>query len=53
MLHLGAMTKQDKPPQQGRSFGDNAPQPARTLRDWLDHLEAPTGSRARARRWLA
>jgi 2,5-furandicarboxylate decarboxylase 1 len=40
MLHLGAMTKQDKPPQQGRSFGDNAPQPTRTLRDWLDHLEA-------------
>jgi 2,5-furandicarboxylate decarboxylase 1 len=34
------MTKHDMPTQPGRSFGDNAPQPVRTLRDWLDHLEA-------------
>jgi 2,5-furandicarboxylate decarboxylase 1 len=40
MLHLPAMTKHDMPTQSGRSFGDNAPQPVRTLRDWLDHLEA-------------
>jgi 2,5-furandicarboxylate decarboxylase 1 len=40
MLHLPAMTKHDMLTQSGRSFGDNAPQPVRTLRDWLDHLEA-------------
>jgi 2,5-furandicarboxylate decarboxylase 1 len=40
MLHLPAMTKHDMPAQTGRGFGDNAPQPVRTLRDWLDHLEA-------------
>lgn len=34
------MTKHDMPTQSGRSFGDNAPQPVRTLREWLDHLEA-------------
>jgi 2,5-furandicarboxylate decarboxylase 1 len=40
MLHFPAMTKHDMLTQSGRSFGDNAPQPVRTLRDWLDHLEA-------------
>ncbi|HZO46042.1 MAG TPA: UbiD family decarboxylase [Xanthobacteraceae bacterium] len=28
------------PAPSGRNFGDNAPQPVRSLRDWLDHLEA-------------
>jgi 2,5-furandicarboxylate decarboxylase 1 len=28
------------PPQAVRTHGDNAPQPVRTLRDWLDHLAA-------------
>jgi 2,5-furandicarboxylate decarboxylase 1 len=40
MLHLGAMTKHDMPAQSDRNLGDNAPQPVRSLRDWLDHLEA-------------
>jgi 2,5-furandicarboxylate decarboxylase 1 len=39
MLHLATMTKHEMPNQSGRSLGDNAPQPVRTLRDWLDHLE--------------
>jgi len=34
------MTKHDMPAPSGRNFGDNAPQPVRSLRDWLDHLEA-------------
>ncbi|MCC6890013.1 MAG: UbiD family decarboxylase [Hyphomicrobiales bacterium] len=34
------MTQHGKPAQSVRRFGDNAPQPVRTLRDWLDHLEA-------------
>jgi 2,5-furandicarboxylate decarboxylase 1 len=40
MLHLLAMTKHDMTTQSGRRIGDNAPQPIRTLREWLDHLEA-------------
>jgi hypothetical protein len=46
MIHLRAktkngvthydMTKHDKPP----PHGDNAPQPVRGLRDWLDHMAA-------------
>jgi 2,5-furandicarboxylate decarboxylase 1 len=34
------MTKHDMPARSGRNLGDNAPQPVRSLRDWLDHLEA-------------
>jgi 2,5-furandicarboxylate decarboxylase 1 len=34
------MTKHDMPAQSDRNLGDNAPQPVRSLRDWLDHLEA-------------
>jgi 2,5-furandicarboxylate decarboxylase 1 len=34
------MTKHDMPAPAGRNLGDNAPQPVRSLRDWLDHLEA-------------
>ena len=34
------MTKHEMPTQPGRARGDNAPQPVRTLRDWLDHLAA-------------
>jgi 2,5-furandicarboxylate decarboxylase 1 len=34
------MTKHEPPIQRGRAHGDNAPQPVRTLRDWLDHLAA-------------
>jgi 2,5-furandicarboxylate decarboxylase 1 len=37
MLHLSAMTKHDMPKP---AHGSNAPQPIRTLRDWLDHLAA-------------
>ena len=40
MLHLGLMTKHEIPKQSERKHGDNAPQPVRTLRDWLDHLAA-------------
>ena len=40
MLHLAAMTKHDMPAPSARNRGDNAPQPVRSLRDWLDHLEA-------------
>ncbi len=32
------MTKHEMP--KSRTHGDNAPQPVRTLRDWLDHLAA-------------
>ena len=38
MLHLGTMTKHEMP--KGSARGSNAPQPVRTLRDWLDHLAA-------------
>jgi len=38
MLHLCAMTKHEMP--QSRTHGSNAPQPVRSLRDWLDHLAA-------------
>ncbi len=34
------MTKHDLPRQAGHGHGDNAPQPVRSLRDWLDHLAA-------------
>ena len=34
------MTKHHMPAPSGRNLGDNAPQPVRSLRDWLDHLEA-------------
>ena len=34
------MTKHDIPKPGERTRGDNAPQPVRTLRDWLDHLAA-------------
>ena len=34
------MTKHEMPKKPERSQGDNAPQPVRTLRDWLDHLAA-------------
>ncbi len=34
------MTKHEMPPKAKRGQGDNAPQPVRTLRDWLDHLQA-------------
>jgi 2,5-furandicarboxylate decarboxylase 1 len=40
MIHLPAMTKHELPTQPGRAHGNNAPQPVRTLRDWLDHLAA-------------
>jgi 2,5-furandicarboxylate decarboxylase 1 len=40
MLYLRTMTKLERPPIPQRSIGDNAPQPIRTLRDWLDHLAA-------------
>lgn len=36
MLHLSPMTKHEMP----KTRGSNAPQPVRTLRDWLDHLAA-------------
>ena len=36
MLHLDTMTKHEMP----RTHGSNAPQPVRSLRDWLDHLAA-------------
>src|SRR6185369_2618956 len=35
MIHLHPMTKHEVP-----THGANAPQPVRTLRDWLDHLAA-------------
>src|SRR6476646_1622052 len=35
MIHLHPMTKHEAPP-----LGTNAPQPVRSLRDWLDHLAA-------------
>ena len=38
MLHLFPMTKHEMP--QETAHGSNAPQPVRTLRDWLDHLAA-------------
>lgn len=34
------MTKHDEPSQTKPSHGDNAPQPVRGLREWLDHLAA-------------
>lgn len=34
------MTKHHVPATADRRTGDNTPQPIRTLRDWLDHLEA-------------
>ena len=34
------MTKHEMPRNPERGQGDNAPQPVRTLRDWLDHLQA-------------
>jgi 2,5-furandicarboxylate decarboxylase 1 len=34
------MNKHELQPKSGRVPGDNAPQPVRTLRDWLDHLAA-------------
>ncbi len=37
MLHLPLMTKHDMP---NHARGSNAPQPFRTLRDWLDRLAA-------------
>jgi 2,5-furandicarboxylate decarboxylase 1 len=40
MLHLSAMTKHAIPTPTQRTHGDNAPQPVRSLRDWLDHLAA-------------
>jgi 2,5-furandicarboxylate decarboxylase 1 len=40
MLHLAAMTKHEMPRKGERGQGDNAPQPVRSLRDWLDHLAA-------------
>jgi 2,5-furandicarboxylate decarboxylase 1 len=38
MLHLTVMTKHEMP--KGSTHGSNAPQPVRSLRDWLDHLAA-------------
>ncbi len=38
MLHLSAMTKHEMPT--GTAHGSNAPQPIRSLREWLDHLAA-------------
>ncbi|MEA2983477.1 MAG: 2,5-furandicarboxylate decarboxylase 1 [Alphaproteobacteria bacterium] len=38
MIHLAAMTKHELP--KGGTHGTNAPQPVRTLRDWLDRLAA-------------
>lgn len=38
MIHLHPMSKHDMPPPQ--AMRSNAPQPVRTLRDWLDHLAA-------------
>src|SRR5437588_1406741 len=35
MIHLHPMTKHEMP-----THGANAPQPIRSLRDWLDHLAA-------------
>ncbi len=41
MLHLPAMTKHEMPNETGdKSRGSNAPQPVRSLREWLDHLAA-------------
>jgi 2,5-furandicarboxylate decarboxylase 1 len=40
MIHLAAMTKHDMPQRLEPAHGSNAPQPVRTLRDWLDHLAA-------------
>jgi 2,5-furandicarboxylate decarboxylase 1 len=40
MLHLHPMTKHEMPDGPRPAHGDNAPQPVRTLRDWLDHLAA-------------
>ena len=40
MLHLCSMTKHDLPKPSKQRHGDNAPQPVRSLRDWLDHLAA-------------
>ena len=34
------MTKHDMPQRLEHGHGSNAPQPVRTLRDWLDHLAA-------------
>ena len=34
------MTKHEMPKQPGLAHGGNAPQPVRTLREWLDHLAA-------------
>ena len=34
------MTKHEMPAASDRAYGDNRPQPVRTLRDWLDHLAA-------------
>ena len=34
------MTKHDMPQRREQAHGSNAPQPVRTLRDWLDHLAA-------------
>ena len=34
------MNKHELTPKPARSRGNNAPQPVRTLRDWLDHLAA-------------
>ena len=34
------MNKHELQAKSGRGHGDNAPQPVRTLRDWLDHLAA-------------
>src|SRR6266700_1279417 len=38
MIHLHPMSKHDMPPPQ--ALRSNAPQPVRSLRDWLDHLAA-------------
>jgi 2,5-furandicarboxylate decarboxylase 1 len=38
MIHLNPMSKHDMPPPD--AVRSNAPQPVRTLRDWLDHLAA-------------
>lgn len=38
MIHLHPMSKHDMPPPE--AMRSNAPQPVRTLRDWLDHLAA-------------
>ena len=39
-MNIPKQSRNTPPSQASRTHGDNAPQPVRTLRDWLDHLAA-------------